>query len=152
MARIRRTRLVLYRFRRRGEAGWRAPRARAPPDSRRHPRGGGQGACSAVRPLQRLGEPARATERALVVLMRPLDTERVRAFAKGKGVPNLDAFMAEVESGNLWRFARRPLDLDWLVQFWASHGRLGSLAEMLETSLTERLREPDRARRDPLER
>ena len=50
-------------------------------------------------------------------------------------------------------FARRPLDLDWLVQFWQNHGCLGTLAEMLENSLTERLNETnaDRARRDTLD-
>ena len=62
---------------------------------------------------------------------------RVRLFAAAKGVPNLDAFMAQIDVADLWGFARRPLDLDWLVQFWQSHGRLGSLAEMLQNSLTE---------------
>jgi hypothetical protein len=103
---------------------------------------------------ERAPEPQPSTERALVVVMRSLDAERVRAFADGKGARNIDAFIAQIEAGNLWRFARRPLDLDWLVEFWRSHNRLGSLAEMLETSLKERLQEtnPDRARRDPLDR
>jgi hypothetical protein len=74
-------------------------------------------------------------------------------LAKGKGASNLDAFIGEIDTSNLWRFARRPLDLDWLVQFWQVNKRLGLLEEMLKTSLRVRLQESDllRARRDPLE-
>jgi hypothetical protein len=94
-----------------------------------------------------------SAEEALVVLMWPLDPDRVRLFAAAKGAPNLDAFLAQIEAANLWRFARRPLDLDWLVEFWESRGRLGSLAEMLENSLTKRVGETnlDRARGDALD-
>jgi hypothetical protein len=85
--------------------------------------------------------------------MTGLDAERVRLFAKGKDVQNLDAFIGQMEAANLWQFARRPLDLDWLVEFWHSHGRLGSLAEMLKVCLAERLQESnlDRARQDSLD-
>ena len=75
---------------------------------------------------------AHPPEDAIVVVMIGLDKERVRRFASGKGVLNLDAFVEQVEAANLWQFARRPLDLDWLVQFWVSHSRVGNLAEMLE--------------------
>jgi hypothetical protein len=93
------------------------------------------------------------TEQALVILMGPLDRDRVGLFAAAKGAPNLDAFLGQIEAANLWRFARRPLDLDWLVEFWVRHGRLGSLEEMLENSLTKRVGEtnPDRARGDGLD-
>lgn len=87
-----------------------------------------------------------------VVLLASLDASRVRLFASGKGAPNLDAFLSAIDDGNLWQFARRPLDLDWLVQFWITNSRLGSLSEMLANSLTERLQETNlgRARHDPL--
>ena len=102
---------------------------------------------------ERREEQSPTVEQPLVLLMVSLDPERVRVFAAAKGAPNLDAFLAEIEAANLWRFARRPLDLDWLVQFWRSHGRLGTLKEMLESSLSERLNETnlDRARRDKLD-
>jgi hypothetical protein len=92
-------------------------------------------------------------EAPIVVVLAPLDAERVRIFAQAKGASNLDALIAEIETSNLWRFARRPLDLDWLVQFWKANQRLGSLAEMLATSLRERLQESDplRVRRDPID-
>jgi hypothetical protein len=94
-------------------------------------------------------------EMPLVVAMLPLDEDRVRTFAAGKGIhaADLNEFIFQIDTANLWRFARRPLDLDWMVQFWRANRRLGSLREMLENSLTERLREPnpDRARRDSLD-
>jgi hypothetical protein len=98
-------------------------------------------------------KPPPPPEQAIVVVMTGLDPERVRLFAKGKNVKNLDAFIGQLDAANLWQFARRPLDLDWLVEFWHSHGRLGSLAEMLEVCLAERLQESnlDRARQDNLD-
>jgi hypothetical protein len=97
--------------------------------------------------------PPPPPEEPSVVVMAGLDEERVRRFAAGKGVQSLDTFLAQLERAGLWQFARRPLDLDWLVQFWNSHKRLGSLAEMLEICIGERLHESnlDRARQDSLD-
>jgi hypothetical protein len=102
---------------------------------------------------ERRREQAPPVEEALVVLVAPLDSDRVRLFAAAKGTPNLDAFLAQIETANLWRFAPRPLDLDWLVDFWQTYGRLGSLAEMLHNSLTKRVREtnPDSSRGDAVD-
>jgi hypothetical protein len=88
----------------------------------------------------------------LVVLMAPLDVERVRRFATAKGVTALDAFMAGLEDGNLWSLASRPKDLEWLVAYWRLHQRFGPLAEVLATSINERLREtnPFHAQSDPI--
>ena len=98
-------------------------------------------------------EPPPPPEDAIVVVLTGLDEDRVRRFARGKGLQNLDDFMAQIEAANLWQFARRPLDLDWLVQFWHSHKRLGNLAEMLDICIAERLQESnlDRARLDSLD-
>lgn len=92
-------------------------------------------------------------EEPLVVVMTGLDKERIRVFASGKSTRDLELFLEQIEIANLWQFARRPLDLDWLVQFWHSHNRLGSLAEMLDVCIAERLRESnlDRARQDGLD-
>jgi hypothetical protein len=92
-------------------------------------------------------------EQPIVVIMAPLDPPRVRLFATAKGVPNVDEFLEQIEAANLWHFARRPLDLDWLVEFWQNEARLGSLTEMLELSVRERLKEtnPDRSRSDTLD-
>jgi len=80
-------------------------------------------------------------ERALVVAMAPLDDERVARFAKGKGVVSAEAFMHQLERQGLSRFARRPLDLNWLARQWRELGSFGRLREMLERSLGQRLLE-----------
>jgi hypothetical protein len=92
-------------------------------------------------------ENSSSAEQPLVAIMAPLDGDRVRIFAEGMGVPNVHQFLAQLEAADLWHFARRPLDLDWLVHFWQQEHRLGSLEEMLELCVTERLKEtnPDRA-------
>jgi hypothetical protein len=92
-------------------------------------------------------------ETSLIVVMAPLDEPRVRLFAQGKNVPNLDAFMAQIDEANLWRFARRPLDLEWLVEYWLNHRRFGTLAQLLEASINARLRESarDPGRPDPVD-
>ena len=88
-----------------------------------------------------------------VFLMAPLDEERMKIFARANKVANVGVFIAAVEAGDLWTFARRPIDLDWLTAYWLKHKRLGHLAQMMEVCLTERLREvdPQRSRREPLD-
>ena len=106
-----------------------------------------------VRQETRRDKEPPSPEQPFVALMAPLDRKRVRLFAEAKGAPNLDRLLEQIEAANLWHFARRPLDLEWLVRFWQSEGRLGSLAEMVERSVSERLKETntDRARADTLD-
>ncbi len=100
---------------------------------------------STIRPTRPATEPPPAEE-PMVVLMEPLDSERVRLFAAAERVTNLDEFMSQIEEANVWRFAQRPLDLNWLVEFWKRYDRLGTLAQMVESSLRERLQESNRDR------
>ena len=95
--------------------------------------------------FQESGIKSPPPEKPIVVLMASLDPVRVREFAEGKAAPDLNSFLDTIAQGNLWRFARRPYDLGWLVQFWVRHKRLGSLSEMLEFSLFERLNEKIRS-------
>ena len=92
-------------------------------------------------------------ETPLIVVMAPLDTEQVRTYAAAKNAPNLNGLMAAIEATNLWGYACRPLDLDWIVRYWRNHSRLGSFTEMTEVGLRERLQEtdPERGRRDNLD-
>jgi len=87
-----------------------------------------------------------------IVLMTPLDREQIRRFADASGTPDVDGFIAAIERGDLWGFAGRPLDLEWMTLYWRNNGRLGTLAEMLEASLETRSIEVKAAkrRRDPL--
>jgi hypothetical protein len=67
-------------------------------------------------------------------------------------VPQNERFLEAIDDADLWHFARRPLDLDWLVRFWQAERRLGTLQEMVDNSIAERLKEtnPDRTRNDDL--
>ena len=102
--------------------------------------------------LQRPSKPE--AESPLVVLMAAFREPTVRAFAAANGIDQLDAFIAAIEEGDLWTFARRPLDLNWLVAYWKDFGRFGTLAAMIEKSLSQRLVEtnPDNARKDTITR
>lgn len=92
-------------------------------------------------------------EQPLVVLMAPLDREQVRLFAEGQGVQQLDDFVNALDRGNLWHFAKRPLDLGWLVDYWRKNQRFGRFAEMLEASIRARLQEenPEHGSRDKID-
>lgn len=100
-------------------------------------------------------EPQEATppEAPLIVVMAPLTREQVEIFARGKGVAEPESFLKATEKADLWRFARRPLDLQWLVNSWRTQGAFGSFHQMLELSLRQRLQESNlqRARSDPLD-
>jgi hypothetical protein len=89
------------------------------------------------------------TEQPVVVVMAALDRQRVEKFARAKGVTNVGPMFEALERQNLWSFARRPVDLDWLVSYWRSHNAFGSLAEMIEQSLLARLKETNPERQRP---
>jgi len=96
--------------------------------------------------------PPAEPEMIFVALMAPMDQNRVRTYSRAKGVANLDRLLEAIEAADLWRLARRPLDLDWLLGIWQRQHRLGPLQEMIALSIEERLKETDnnRARTDDL--
>ena len=73
--------------------------------------------------------------------LAPLDSEKIARLADFWGVANVDQFMTTLEDSDLQSFARRPRDLDWLVNYWQQHGAFGSLAEMLEENIRHKLEE-----------
>lgn len=83
-------------------------------------------------------------EKPLIVVMIPLDKDRVKQFVTGQGIENFDEFFDAMDRTNLIAFARRPLDLHWLADYWRSNRRFGTLNEMLRLSLAERCLEPNR--------
>lgn len=88
-----------------------------------------------------------------VVVMAALSRPQVQTFVRAKGIAEVDEFLVSLDNADLWRFARRPLDLGWLVDFWRTRHQFGTYSQMLKLSLRQRLREPDpqRARIDPLD-
>jgi hypothetical protein len=87
----------------------------------------------------------------VVVQILPLDADRVRLYARWLGLTDTDDFISAIDSHHAWEFARRPLDVHSLIEFWRTHGRLGSLTELIEHSLSVSLRETERRESlDPL--
>ena len=77
----------------------------------------------------------------LVVQLEPLDRDRVRTFAASRGIANPELFLAELDNRYAWEFARRPLDVLDLAEFWRTSGCLGTLTEIIEHDVTIKLRE-----------
>lgn len=102
---------------------------------------------------QRKKPDADPVEDIAVLVLEPLTSDQVAKFAEGSGVRDVAALLEAIEQGNLWSFAARPLDLGWIVDYWQTNKRLGSLREMIEESIRARLLDPDalRRRKDPLD-
>ena len=82
--------------------------------------------------------------------LESLDRSRVKRFAEGRDTSRAEAFVAALGAHHAWGFARRPIDVVDLLNYWTEHGQFGSLAEVLEFSVTRNLQPPQRDRNDPL--
>lgn len=79
------------------------------------------------------------------VILLPLDKKRIEIYAHAKGVKSSKAFLEEIERKEAWSFARRPLDLQSLVDMWNSSGKIGTLLEQHENSIENSLKDnPER--------
>lgn len=79
------------------------------------------------------------------VILLPLSTAQIRRYAEQVAVPDVDAFLDEIERQNAWDFARRPLDLSDLVRTWTDFSRLGTRRDQHEANVVSKLRDnPDR--------
>ena len=77
----------------------------------------------------------------LIVEMLPLDRKRVALLLEGLQIESANAFLRALDDHAAWDFARRPLDVVDLAQFWKAKGRLGTLTEIIEHDVTLKLRE-----------
>jgi hypothetical protein len=88
------------------------------------------------------GKPLPATRDALhVVQMAPLNRDQVRSLAERSGIDNPEAFLAAIRDGNAWSFVARPLDVQWVARYWSEYRRLGSLTELINFNITEKLKD-----------
>lgn len=86
-----------------------------------------------------------------VVQLEPLDRSRVKKFSEEIGLQNPESFIDAVDIHHAWEFVRRPIDVADLIGYWLEHGQLGTLSELIEFSLSNKLRETsDRMQNDPL--
>jgi hypothetical protein len=97
------------------------------------------------------GESIVKTPEFHVVQIMPLDRSRVHKFTEGIGLENPEAFIDEIDSHHAWQFVRRPNDVADLINYWNEHGRFGTLSELIEFNLTNKLKETsERMKNDPL--
>jgi len=80
----------------------------------------------------------------LVFSLTNLTSSQQRAFLVDRKVDDIEAFEQAITLRGLGPLAERPGDLDMLVNAWKSTGTFGTLREMVETHVTDRLRERDK--------
>lgn len=83
--------------------------------------------------------------RERVVVLTALGKRQIEAFATARGIKDVPGFMEEVRRRDAWPFARRPLDLEGLLDVWEATGKLGTRREQHEADIRRGLRDqPDR--------
>jgi hypothetical protein len=76
-----------------------------------------------------------------IVQLAPLTESQVEALAKSKNVKNIPEFMAALRDSSAHEFIERPLDVGWLGSYWNSKGKIGTLRELIENNIDEKLKE-----------
>ena len=82
------------------------------------------------------------------VAMLPMNDSQIKIFVDWRGMRDPAAFLAEIARQDAWVFARRPLDLNDLIEIWSRWGCLGTRAEQHEANIAAKLEDdperPDR--------
>ena len=89
-------------------------------------------------------------EEILVVQIEPLDRSRVERFTRELKINDPAAFIQALDEEHAWPFARRPIDVIDLLNYWNEHQKLGSLKDLIEHDLNKKLKEPRGERQDLL--
>ena len=76
-----------------------------------------------------------------VVQIAPLETPQVAKLAAHVGVTDVASFITAINDNYAQAFIERPLDVKWLGGYWNSHRRIGSLRELIDDDIREKLRE-----------
>lgn len=75
-----------------------------------------------------------------------LTREQRQAFVLSKGVSDVQTFERELDLQRLTELAERPGDLMLLVAYWKEHGKFGSLTDMMERTVRDKLKERQKRR------
>ncbi|MDA8454267.1 hypothetical protein M4R22_05790 [Acidovorax sp. GBBC 3334] len=81
-----------------------------------------------------------------IVSLEDLSVAQARLFATAAGIRDVDELLEAIERADGWSFTTRPLDLEELLGFWQTNGRIGSRLELLRASIDRRLQEQDQTR------
>ncbi len=88
-------------------------------------------------------EAPKSRSQVLVFHLEALDRLQVERFAEANNVVDVHGFLEQIERSLAWEFARRPLDVAELIEFWNREGRIGTLTELIEQDATSKLRPRD---------
>jgi len=86
-------------------------------------------------------EKTEKQEEILVVQIEPLDRSRVERFTRELDINDPAAFIRALDEKHAWPFARRPIDVIDLLNYWNEHHKLGSLKDLIEHDLNQKLKE-----------
>src|SRR5690606_9248675 len=78
-----------------------------------------------------------------VVTLDDLNDRQIELFAHRRGVSDARALVDAIQRADAWSFTSRPQDLNEVIGFWLSNGRIGSKLELMAASVARRLRERD---------
>jgi hypothetical protein len=81
-----------------------------------------------------------------VVKMQGLNSEQVSELARACGLDEPQPFIAEIAKTGAWAFVQRPQDVLWLVPYWRQERRIGTLSELVESDVQNKLQEENVSR------
>jgi hypothetical protein len=84
---------------------------------------------------------ALALPRATVVQLNPLNDAQRQQLIHARGVEDAAALVDAIRSAQATHLAERPQDVLWLVEHWIQTRRLGSLTQLIEANVAQKLRE-----------
>lgn len=79
-----------------------------------------------------------------VVQLGSLREDQVVALTRHYDIADAQDFLRAVREANAWSFLQRPMDVRWVAGYWMSHKRFGSLSELIDYNVQERLKERGR--------
>jgi hypothetical protein len=71
----------------------------------------------------------------------PLSKESIISLCISSDLESPDSFLEALDRSYAWEFARRPLDVSFLIRNWKHSGEIGDLTEILESTVRELLKE-----------
>jgi hypothetical protein len=84
-----------------------------------------------------------------IVRLAPLSDKQIHSFVSSR-LPKPDKFIQALYQSQAWEFAGRPQDITDLINYWQRFGQLGTLRQLIEFNITEKLKEPHPERPNPL--
>lgn len=77
--------------------------------------------------------------RVEIFAIAPLDVRRIEALARSLGVKDPREFINAAKEAAALAFLERPRDVEWLIAYWLEHGEFGSLTELIENDVRQKL-------------